>query len=189
MKVKGKNYSMCNKGQRKKSDFYETPYSMSQQLLDAEQLTGTILEPACGNGAIVKVLNKNGYACDFYDIEKDFLTEIKNYNTIITNPPFSLSMQFIKKAKEICDRFWFLLPLNYLHGKKRYDEVWMDYSYHLKKIYVFVQYPMLGESLQDDGKYKSGMMVYAWYGWEKGYDGPPSIHWIDNHKYIRRNKK
>jgi len=58
--VKGKNFSCNNLGQRKKSDFYETPYSITQQLLDNEIFEyQTILEPACGNGAISKVLEKN----------------------------------------------------------------------------------------------------------------------------------
>ena len=37
-KIKGKCFSACNRGQRKESDFYETPYSITQQLLSKKDL-------------------------------------------------------------------------------------------------------------------------------------------------------
>ena len=38
MKKKGKNFSANNvRGQRKKSDFYETPYSITSHLLEVEE--------------------------------------------------------------------------------------------------------------------------------------------------------
>ena len=188
--MKGKNYSTNNTGKRKKSDFYETPYSLTKMLLDKEKLTGTILEPACGNGAITKILDKYNYKYDSYDIETDFLKEHKKYNTIITNPPFSIAYNFIQKAKEISDKFYFLLPLSYLHGKKRYDDIYCDDKYKLKKVYIFTRYPMLGEILREDGKHNTGMMVYAWYCFDKEYKKEPIINWLDNNEYvIRKNKK
>lgn len=181
----GKNYS-CNNitGKRKKSDFYETPYSLTRMILSRVKLNGSVLEPACGNGAIVKVLKEEGYNYVAYDIEKDFLTETKKYDTIITNPPFSLAQEFIEKAKQISDNFLFLLPLSYLHGKKRFDKIYMDKSYPLKRIFVFTRYPLLGEKLREDGKHNTGMMVYAWYWFERGYTGEPVIEWLDNNNYI-----
>ncbi len=179
----GKNFSANNVGgKRKKSDFYETPYSITQQLLLEETLTGTILEPACGNGAILNLLPSHAVG---YDKEVDFLTETKKYNTIITNPPFSIAYQFIQKAKEIAtDKIIMLLPLSYLHGKKRYDGIWTNKTFPLKVVYVFTRYPMLGEELREDGKYNTGMMVYAWYVWEKSYNGNPIIKWIDNNNNV-----
>ena len=183
--MKGKNFSLNNTGNRKKSDLYETPYSMTIQLLEKEKLFGTILEPACGNGAIVKIIGQ----CEKYDIEKDFLKEIRMFDTIITNPPYSLALEFIQKAKQIAKKkIIFLLPLSYLHGKKRYDLIYSDKVFPLARIYVFTRYPMLGDKLREDGKYHTGMMVYAWYVWEKGYCGKPIIKWIDNDKYVIRNK-
>jgi hypothetical protein len=179
----GKNFSANNvNGKRKKSDFYETPYSMTKQILDREDLIGTILEPACGNGAILNLLPKGSVG---YDEEFNFLTETKQYNTIITNPPFSIAYEFIQKAKQIAtNKIIMLLPLSYLHGKKRYDNIWNDTIFPLKSVYVFTRYPMLGQPLREDGKYNTGMMVYAWYVWEKDYNGNPSIEWIDNNNNV-----
>jgi hypothetical protein len=188
MSKKGKNFSTNNSsGKRKKSDFYETPYSITRHLLNVEDFDYnlTICEPACGDGAIVKVLQEKTNNIVFYDIEKNFLTEMEKYDYIITNPPFSISYEFIQKAKIVAKKkFAFLLPLSYLHGKKRYDDIYSNKDYPLKKVYVFTRYPMLGEKLREDGKYNTGMMVYAWFIFERGYDGPSIIDWIDNNSDV-----
>jgi len=184
----GKNFSCANRGQRKKSDFYETPFSMTQQLLDVEpfDFAARTLEPACGNGAIIKVLTDGGFKrLSYYDKETNFLLEKTEYSQIITNPPFSLATEFILKAKEVCTKkFALLLPLSYLHGKKRLDLIYKDTDFSLARVHVFCRYPMLGDALRADGKYKTGMMVYAWFVWEKGKIGNPEIDWIDNTKFV-----
>ena len=42
---------------------FETPYSMTEQLLEKEKFhkNKQTFEPACGNMAIMKVLHKNNY--------------------------------------------------------------------------------------------------------------------------------
>lgn len=183
---KGKNFSANNSsGNRRKSDFYETPYSLTRLFLEEIKLKDRILEPACGNGAIVKVLKEKGYKnITAYDKDTDFLKETRRFDTIITNPPFSLAYEFIQKAKEVTDIFYFLLPLNYLHGKKRYDDIYLDKEYRLEAVYVFTRYPLLGEPLREDGKHNTGMMVYAWFKFNKNYREEPIIRWLDNDNYI-----
>lgn len=189
----GKNFSCNNLGQRKKSDFYETPYSMTSQFIEAENIPKKwkILEPACGDGAIVKVLEKYEYSVIGKSIEhgNDFLDENQRYDAIITNPPFSLAFEFINKAKEISNYIAMLLPLSYLHGKQRYDTIYSDTTFPLSKVYVFTRYPMLGDPLRSDGKYRTGMMVYAWFVWIKGANNLPTISWLDNNKYVLNKKQ
>lgn len=189
---KGKNFSANNaSGKRKASDFYETPYSITRHLINREPFDPdcVVCEPACGDGAIVRVLLEK-WALDnvvHYDKETDFLKETKTYSYIITNPPFSLAQEFIIKAKTVATKkFAMLLPLSYLHGKKRHDEIYMDKNYGLKTVYVFTRYPMLGESLREDGKYNTGMMVYAWYVFENQYSESPTIQWLDNNNDIKK---
>jgi len=185
--TKGKNFSCNNvEGKRKKSDFYETPFSLTEQLLDKEDLFEPILEPACGMGAITKVLSKRYKDIISYDLSTgtDFLNETRKFRTIITNPPFSLAFEFIQKAKELCPNCYFLLPLSYLHGKKRFDLLYSYGAYPLKQIYVFTRYPMLGDALREDGKYKTGMMVLAWYHFSKHHRDKPQISWLDNNQYV-----
>ena len=114
----GKCFSACNKGQRNKSDFYQTPYSMTKQLLEVENFRGSILEPASGNNAIKNILKKQLLnKIDGSDIMQgyNFLKEYKKYANIITNPPFSLAFEFIEKSKELYSKkIAMLLPLSYL---------------------------------------------------------------------------
>jgi len=186
--VVGKNFSANNLGQRKASDFYETPYSMTQQFLDTGELSPRVatLEPAHGKGAIVRVLKKNGFAdVTAYDQETDFLKERRTFGQGITNPPFSLAKEFILKSKQVFrSKFALLLPLSYLHGKERLDTIYSDKAFPLKCCYVFCRYPMLGDDLRADGKYRTGMMVYAWFVWDRRYKGEPMIRWLDNQPHI-----
>ena len=190
IKTLGKNFSANNSsknidvvgvgkvGKRdsngKKSDFYETPYTLTRKFLEVENFNKdqSVCEPACGGGAITKVIKEywNDNLITAYDKETNFLWDYNEYNYIITNPPFSLAFEFIQKAKQLAkSKFAFLLPLYYLHGKKRYDEIFSDRTYGLEKIYVFTRSPMLGETLREDGKHNTGMMPYAWYVWTNGY--------------------
>ena len=193
-KKKGKNFSANNAtGKRKKSDFYETPYTLTRKFLDVEYFNknSTVCEPACGGGAITRVLKEHWEddKVTAYDQETNFLWETGEYDYIVTNPPFSIAFEFIQRAKLVAkSKFAFLLPLSYLHGKKRFDEIYSDRSYGLEKVYVFTRYPMLGETLREDGKYNTGMMVYAWYVWTNGYSGLPTVDWVDNNEDVLSKK-
>ena len=143
---KGKNFSANNAtGKRKKSDFYETPYSLTRKFLDVEEFDKslTICEPACGAGAISNILKERWEdgLVSAYDKETNFLWETGQYDYIVTNPPFSLAHEFILKAKSVVNRkFALLLPLSYLHGKKRFDEIYTDKEFSLKKVYIFTKH-------------------------------------------------
>jgi hypothetical protein len=201
--MKGKNFS-CNNatGKRNKSDFYQTPYSMTEQLLENEEfdINKEVLEPAHGKGAITHQLVKHFKKIWSFDLSEghDFFDFVNNnkIDYIITNPPFSLAFEFIQKAKEIAtEKFAMLLPLSYLHGQKRYESgIFTDPDYPLTKVYIFTRYPMLSDTIREDGKYSTGMMVYAWFVWEnhnyykvnniKVINHAPKIYWINNQKYI-----
>ncbi len=182
----GKNFSCNNVNKcRRAADLYETPYSITRQLLEVEEFPKFVLEPACGNGAIVKILEEKGHTVESYDKVQDFLLEERMFPSVVTNPPYSFAFEFIQKSKIVAqEKFALLLPIAYLHGKQRFDRIWTDYTYPLARVYVFTRYPMLGDPLREDGCYRTGMMVYAWYVWEHGYKGSPEIHWLDNNKYV-----
>lgn len=184
--LKGKNYSCNNTGKRNKNDFYQTPYSMTLQLIETGELYDckTLLEPACGNNAIVKFLIENlnhKFSMSAYDINGkfisfNFLNETIQYDCIVTNPPFSKANEFILHAKKIATKkIIFLMPLSYLHGKNRFDTIWTDKEFPLKCVYIFTRYPLLENEIREDGKYKTGMQVYAWYVWDKEWKGEPVI--------------
>lgn len=110
--------------QRNKSDFYPTPPEATIALmnfLDLPKRT-VIWEPACGEGHMSSVMRKMGYSVVESDIQRgdDFLTtELRECDWIITNPPFSLSEQFIRRCHEHHRPFAMLLKSQYWHAKKR----------------------------------------------------------------------
>lgn len=195
----GKNFSCNNvEGKRRESDFYETPYSLTRLFLDTGEFSSceSTLEPACGGGAITKVLGEYGFMdVTAFDLQtgQDFLTYGGTHEQLITNPPYSLAFEFIQHAKRITTKkIAMLLPLSYLHGKRRFDEIWQDQSFPLRRVYIFTRYPHLGGALREDGKFETGMMVYCWMVWEKNTEGwspisyRPVIHWLDNDAYVVR---
>jgi hypothetical protein len=106
------------KENRRALDFYPTPsectVALCEFLGERGFLTGKdkVWEPAAGNGAMSKVLEQYAgtvFSTDIQDIEPwggsgfvvgelDYLATIGSADWVITNPPFNLSAEFIKKA-------------------------------------------------------------------------------------------
>lgn len=173
---------------RKKNDgidYYQTPIWATEKLLEVEKFEGNILEPCSGNGAISKVLESKGYEVISQDIRSDdgvygnkgvniFEYEC-NVDNIVTNPPFFCAKEVIEKCLELSNyKVAMLLKLSFLEGMKRYD---FFQNTPLKKVYVFCKrvtmYPYGNEKPKN-----SGTIAYAWYVWEKGYEGEPTIKWL-----------
>ncbi len=75
-----------------------------------------------GESKITKVLRKNGFIVKTSHIknEQDYFNyEPDEWDICITNPPFSIKTQFLKRAFELGKPFMFLLPLTTLEGKAR----------------------------------------------------------------------
>ena len=115
---------------RSKYDFYPTPSDVTEGLLQVLNgcfvcdIIKTVWEPAAGTGSITKVLEEHGLKVISTDIQSghNFLTDDApaEYDMIITNPPFSLADQFIRKAYSYGKPFAFLLKCQFFHAKKRY---------------------------------------------------------------------
>ena len=177
---------------RASQDYYATHEDSTKALLEVEALISPIWEPACGEGHISKVILKSItndsslYSSDLIDRGYggvwDFLEkEDYSYNTIITNPPFALFQEFVEHALKLSkDKVIMFGKLQALEGKKR--ATFMQNS-PLKTVYVFKsrQQPLRNGSEIDEftgKKMNSSTMAFAWFVWEKGYVGKPSIEWI-----------
>lgn len=112
---------------RKESDLYPTPPDVTDALIDliAPVLPGkaVIWEPACGEGDMVNAIEKRGYIVIGTDIleGRDFLTGEAPvcFDWIITNPPFSSSEAFIRRAIQYKKPFALLLKSQYWHANRR----------------------------------------------------------------------
>jgi hypothetical protein len=174
-----------NDGGRPKNDFYPTPPKGTIGLMEVEHFSGwKVWEPACGDGAMSKVLVDYGFDVYSSDIEyrgygdpleTDFLKCSHLYAPIIiTNPPYKIAHKFAKHALDLgCEKLALLCKLAFLEGKAR--ATWLEKS-PLKNVHVFKSRLTL---YRDGVKMKnSGMIAFAWFVWEKGYSGKPMIGWI-----------
>lgn len=165
-----------SKGDRKKNDFYPTPPEATQSLLDRENFNGNIWECACGDGSMSKVMIDKGYEVYSSDLIDrgygetgiDFLKSDKKFDNIITNPPFNLSTEFTIKALEQAKyQVAMLNKLSFLEGLKRKELVFSQKK--LKKIWIFSRRVKFGGN---------GLMAFAWFIFDKNYNGLPEVDWI-----------
>jgi hypothetical protein len=101
-----------DRGGREKDDFYATPEECTRALIEAEGalIPMFVWEPACGDGAIARVLEKSGRVVLSSDLVDrgygdhgcDFLLFVKPLSkAIVTNPPFKLAEAFIRKSFDL----------------------------------------------------------------------------------------
>lgn len=198
----------CRRG-RVVDDFYATSpkdtYNFLRELdndgvalLENKGANCRILEPCAGAGHIVDVL-KEEYPLaeiEYTDIisrredvrgEVDFLDESNYtvsgvYDLVLTNPPFKLAKEFINKSLELSSRYVCIFAkLSFLEGKGRLN--WWRAEVPLKYVYVYSYRanPLRnGEEFDENGKRLSSVMQFAWYIFEKGYEGEPTIRWISD---------
>lgn len=98
-----------------------TPANAIIPLIKYIPLGYTIWDCDYGSGRLAHHFSKEGFKV-IGDRDQDFLTDEINphaFNIIITNPPYSLKNEFLKRAFEIGKPFAFLLPLTALEGIKR----------------------------------------------------------------------
>jgi hypothetical protein len=166
-------------GRREKSTFdhYATPSWATQSLLDRESFSQTVWEVACGDGAMVLVLEKNKYNVIATDIQtgNNFFDEGRRGCDIITNPPFNQAEDFIWHSLDVGGRkIAMFLKLSFLESIGRFK---LFTTTPLKTVYVFCKRVQLYPYGTDKPK-NSGTIAYAWYVWDKEYVGKPNIEWI-----------
>lgn len=174
---------------RASNDYYATHQDSTLALLSAEPFNYPVLEPACGEGHISKLLNGSVVSSDLvdrgYGLVEDFLSSkhpANSFPTVITNPPFNLFKEFVERGLEVASEKLILFgKLQALEGKRRADYL---ETTPLKYVYVFKsrQQPLRNGSTIDpltNKLWASSTMAFAWFVWEKGYEGNPQIKWLD----------
>lgn len=108
----------------KKSDEQYTPFYAVEPIVKYIPKGSTIWLPFDKEwSAFNKVLKQKGFQtiCSHIDQGQDFFEyEPKEWDLIISNPPFSLKDKIIKRVYELGKPFCLLLPLATLQGKERF---------------------------------------------------------------------
>lgn len=175
-------------------DFYATPPEAVASLLAIEKKwlpSGTIWEPACGDGAIVLPLRAAGFdvvATDLVDRGcpdstpgLDFVRDGRNpgrgtTKAVITNPPFKLAEEFVRRALGQCDYVAMLLRLAFLEsvGRRTFFE-----QSPLARVHVSARrLPMMHRDGWAGPKSTSAV-AHAWFVWDRRHEGRPNVQWFD----------
>ena len=174
---------------REAFDYYATDPKAVEMLLELEQFSPVIWEPACGEGHISKVLQAHGYEVistdlvyrGFGDPEPlDFLKEtLEGFEgDIITNPPYSAGLEFVQRALESVrpgGKVAMFLKVQFLEGQKR-GAFFKDTPPRT----VYISRSRISCAKNGDfERFPDSAIAYAWYVWEKGFTGDPVIKWFN----------
>lgn len=175
--------------ERAAHDYYATDPQAVEMLLALETFSPLIWEPACGEGHISKVLAAHGHEVistdliyrGFGDPEPlNFLEEtLDNFEgDIITNPPYSSGLDFVKRALESVrpgGKVAMFLKVQFLEGQKR-----GEFFKQTPPRTVYISRSRLSCAKNGDfARFPDSAIAYAWYVWEKGFTGDPVIKWFN----------
>lgn len=186
----GRGYaqSIAPTEKREKDDYYPTCVEATRSLLAIEPIGQHVWEPACGEGDISKELERTGRTVISSDLVNrgygtprvDFLFENQLLApTIITNPPFKLSEEFVQHALDLgAEKVCMLLRLAWLEGEGRkrriYDVV------PPARVHISSRRLTMLRGGDEDVRGGGGMIAFGWFVWERGFRGPwPEMRFFD----------
>lgn len=172
------------------NEFYPTPPKAVRALLSVETFDGTIWEPACGDGAIAKVLAASGhevvstdrYSYGFGHSGIDFLAEREpRARHIVTNPPYgrgladAFLLSALKLTSQTGGKVAFLLNIASLCHPRR-TALWQQYP--PARIYAvddIVCWPThrYGPAPELFKRHR-----YCWVVWDPEHQGAPTFGWL-----------
>lgn len=172
----------------RKDDLYETPEPATRALMDCESLPHRIWEPACGRGAIARVLRGAGHdvwASDLVDYETpeqdcarlDFLMHDRfpnDFEAIVTNPPYKTADDFVRRSLERAPLVCMLLRFAFCESKSRSDI--LD-SGNLRSVHLFRERLTMHRDGWEGPKHSSAI-PFAWFVWDRNHDGPATLNRI-----------
>jgi hypothetical protein len=183
-------------------DYYVEPEWVSRRLFEDERFIGSIYDPACGSGNIVKAAREARITAYGADIVKRWegATAVRDFMdpdatspvpNIVCNPPFGLcddrrtgTHPFVERCLQIAQhKVALLLPANWVQGSRR--SRWLAAS-PLARVWFISPRPSMppGHIIDAGLKPGNGTTDYAWFVWHHGHDGYPQVRWPrrDPHK-------
>lgn len=176
------------KSERAENDYYATHPKAAEMLCDLMDFSPNIWECACGEGHLAKVFISRGYKVRATDLINrgygqggiDFLSQLESWDgDIITNPPYKYATEFVKHALELVTdgrKVAMFLKLTFLEGKRRYDDIFKI----TPPRWVYVSSARLPCAPNGDFAHMdSSAACYAWFIWEKGFQGETTLRWFN----------
>lgn len=177
--------------ERHENDLYTTDPEAVRLLLEREKFHKNVLEPCAGLGHISEVLSENGYNVTSSDLNdygygipnRDFLTasffdEHAQEFDIVTNPPYNVSIEMVKRALDVARHkvamlfpYWYIIKFYWLPPRR---------------VYLFTRKIDIAKDGDFETYHNKNMKLYAWFIWEIGYCGDTTIKYIINNKRITK---
>lgn len=186
-------------------DFHRSPAEAAACLIACEglRLRGftRLVEPACGDGALVIPFRQAGFRVAASDIEArgcpgqtvaDYLAgepHRRPDEACLTNPPFNRAEEFILRATQEFDYVAMLLRLRYLGAKhligpdglptraKGGIPIWNATRIPCARVIIpHGRWPMMHrDGHPNEGTEQSSMMDFAWFIWDASHRGPIQV--------------
>jgi hypothetical protein len=183
--------------ERDPDDYYVEEEWCARRLFAVEKFEGTIVDPFCGSGRIVRAAIDAGYDARGYDARarSDYVLVVQDFGSdqwwpshrpvhnIVGNPPFDrcgwkVQHEFIRLALERAERkAAFILPANFDCAEK--NATFLEQAPYRKKL-ILTPRPSMppGRVIEAGGEAGGGKKDFAWYIFLKGYDGKPEAGWL-----------
>ena len=178
-------------------EFYATPPEATLALLSVETFDGSIWEPACGDGAICKVLERSGHSGVATDLVSrgfgiagiDFLDEEKpRAKHIVTNPPYGrgLADRFVAHALKLTaatrGKVAMLLMLSSLCHPLRHE---FFVSNPPARIYGLDHLVCLPNGRRSEALERKSTERFCWVVWDADHVGPTQFSWLSTARFRR----
>lgn len=170
--------------QREEHDHYVEEPWCSMRLFQEESFSGSILDPACGFGTIVKAAQALGLPAAGSDIVDrggslvppiDFFEVRTHVANIVTNVPFGIVTQFTQHALSLAlQKVAVIFPTQRLNAAHWLQEL------PLRRIWLMTPRPSMppGYVIAAGGKRGGGRADFCWLVFHQGYQGVPEVRWL-----------
>ncbi len=184
--------------EREEHDFYATHPNAVIPLMSLLNLddVGVNCEPkliwenSCGQGHLSVMLQAYGHkviSTDLidrgfgtYDVDflKPSMYDDFPFDMIVMNPPYKHAEAFVRKSIKVAPIVCAFLRLTFLESKGRKK---LFKKYPPKTVAVFserIQSSKNAKFVKPCGKKEASTVAYAWFIWQRGFEGDPTIKWI-----------
>lgn len=174
--------------ERQEEDFYATDPIAGEWLMRMEKFDGPIWEPCAGLGHLAEVFKAHGFVVKATDLKHrgygqggvNFLApEITEWQgDIISNPPFKFAQEIIEKALEIVPegkKVCMFLRTLFLEGIGRRT---LFEKHPPRRVWIASKRILCAKNGNFENT-NGAAQSYAWYVWEKGYQGDTILKWFN----------
>lgn len=170
---------------REEYEHYVEPEWCSQRLFAVEKFDGTIQDPFCGFGRIVKAGRDLGLSIFGTDIVnhgfgdlsslQDFMRQTTHVANIVGNPPFDRFREFAEQGLRVAQRKVALIWLVRTLPAAR----WLDQT-PLARVLFLTPRPSMppGHVITAGGKPSGGKQDFCWLIWDHAHSGAARIGWL-----------